>query len=337
MRGVPSLMRPRMTSSLPPAVSLGNRGPRVAALMWGGRWQIPQDWAKTCRPNFCVAVNPSSVAACCADASPAASTPKSSTPKRTTKRPAERIAALRFILNPPDIFFCKPTPAQCRAEGLDPEPGGLTGMRSGGASATICGWATRATGRRSVMPTQPFQKDGSLIELAQGIGADTLSIVCTGAHVRRRVKQSLKMERPNVAATCSCLRDPNSHGLKPPLPPATLAARRENTHPARGYQGGGCLEPRRQGRCLRLCCRHARGRSGDQHIGAGSLGPNSPGFPQYQVDCAIGGREPARLCAAHRLRQRPAPLRAHGGQGTGGAVEQAALSTAHDDRGPAPV
>jgi len=27
------------------------------------------------------------------------------------------------------------------------------------------------------MPTQPFQKDGSLIELAQGIGADTLSIV----------------------------------------------------------------------------------------------------------------------------------------------------------------
>src|SRR5262245_30732012 len=133
MRGVPSLMRPRMTSSLPPAVSFDNRGPKVRALICGGRWQIPQDWAKTCRPNFCVAVNPSSVAVCCADASPAASTPKSSTPKSSTpKRTAERIAALRFILNPPDFFFCKPTPAQCQAEGLDPEPGGLTGMRSGG-------------------------------------------------------------------------------------------------------------------------------------------------------------------------------------------------------------
>ena len=118
--------------------------------------------------------------------------PKSSTPKRTAERTAERIAALRFILNPPDIFFCKPTPAQCQAEGLDPEPGGVTGMRSGGASATICGWATRATGRRSVMPTQPFQKDGSLIKLAQEIGADTLSIVRADADEGRRAKQSLK-------------------------------------------------------------------------------------------------------------------------------------------------
>src|SRR5262249_15106666 len=98
MRGVPSLMRPRMTSSLPPAVSLDNRGPKVRALICGGRWQIPQDWAKTCRPNFCVAVNPSSVTACCADALP-------STPKRTTERTAERTAALRFILDPPDIAF----------------------------------------------------------------------------------------------------------------------------------------------------------------------------------------------------------------------------------------
>src|SRR6516225_3482930 len=104
-------------------------GGHCFCLICGGRWQIPQDWAKTCRPNFCVAVNLSSVAVCCADASPAASRPKSSTPERT----AERIAALRFILNPPDIFFCKPTPAQCQAEGLDPEPGGLTGMRSGGS------------------------------------------------------------------------------------------------------------------------------------------------------------------------------------------------------------
>src|SRR5262245_13718357 len=132
MRGVPSLMRPRMTSSLPPAVSFDNRGPKVRALICGGRWQIPQDWAKTCRPNFCVAVNPSSVAACCANAPPAASAPKRSTPEKTAERTAERFAAPRFILNPPDIFFCKPTPAQCQAEGLDPEPGGLTGMRSGG-------------------------------------------------------------------------------------------------------------------------------------------------------------------------------------------------------------
>src|SRR5262249_40845216 len=131
MRGVPSLMRPRMTSSLPPAVSLDKRGPKVRALICGGRGQIPQDWANTCRPHFCVAVNPSP--GCCADAPPAASTPKSSTPKSSTpERTAERIAALRFILNPPDIFFCKPTPAQCQAEGLDPERGGLTGMRSGG-------------------------------------------------------------------------------------------------------------------------------------------------------------------------------------------------------------
>src|SRR5262249_33007398 len=104
MRGVPSLMRPRMNSSLPPAVALDHRGPEGGALICGGRWQIPQDGAKTCRPNFCVAVNPSSVAACCAEASPAASTPKSSTPERM----AERIAALRFILNPPDIFFLQP-------------------------------------------------------------------------------------------------------------------------------------------------------------------------------------------------------------------------------------
>ena len=42
------------------------------------------------------------------------------------------------------------------------------------------------------MPTQPFQKDGSLIELAQGIGADTLSIVRADADEDRRAKQSLK-------------------------------------------------------------------------------------------------------------------------------------------------
>jgi hypothetical protein len=42
---------------------------------------------------------------------------------------ANRGAALH--LNPPDIrFFCKVTPARRQAEGLDPEQGGLTGMRS---------------------------------------------------------------------------------------------------------------------------------------------------------------------------------------------------------------
>src|SRR5215831_11312343 len=143
MRGVPSLMRPRITSSLPPAVSLDNRGPKVRALICGGRWQIPQDWAKTCRPNFCVAVKCSSVLACCADTPPAASTLKrmaERTPKRMAERTAERIAALRFILNPPDIaFFCKVTPARRQAEGLDPERGGLTGMRSGRGAISGCG------------------------------------------------------------------------------------------------------------------------------------------------------------------------------------------------------
>jgi hypothetical protein len=89
----------------------------VRALICGGRWQIPQDWAKTCRPNFCVAVKCSSVAACCADAPPAASTLKRAA-KRTPERTPERTAALRFILNPPDIaFFCKVTPARRQAEG----------------------------------------------------------------------------------------------------------------------------------------------------------------------------------------------------------------------------
>src|SRR5437660_2765270 len=133
MRGVPSLMRPRMTSSLPPAVSLDNRGPKVRALICGGRWQIPQDWAKTWRPNFCVALNPSSVAACCADALPAASAPK-----RTAERTAERTAALRFILDPPDIAFLQAYAGAAPSGRLDPERGGLTGMRSSGGPAP-CG------------------------------------------------------------------------------------------------------------------------------------------------------------------------------------------------------
>src|SRR5262249_16133003 len=129
MRGVPSLMRPRMTSSLPPAVSLDNRGPKVRALICGGRWQIPQDWAKTWRPNFCVAVNPSS--ACCADAPPTATAPKR-TAERTAKTTPERTGALRFILDPPDIAFLRAYAGAAPSGRLDPAQGGLTGMRSGG-------------------------------------------------------------------------------------------------------------------------------------------------------------------------------------------------------------
>src|SRR5262245_21592471 len=154
MRGVPSLMRPRMTSSLPPAVSFDNRGPKVRALICGGRWQIPQDWAKTCRPNFCVAVNPSSVAACCANASPAASTPKRMA-EGTAKRTAERIAALRFILNPPDILFFLQAYARAMPSGrLDPEPGGLTGMRSSGGAPAISGYGVGPDCRPSALVGQ---------------------------------------------------------------------------------------------------------------------------------------------------------------------------------------
>src|SRR5262249_36081099 len=168
MRGVPSLMRPRMTSSLPPAVSLDNRGPKVRALICGGRWQIPQDWAKTWRPNFCVAVNSSPVLACCADAPPAASTPK-----QTAERTAERIAALRFILDPPGIAFGEPTPARRQAEG----------STQNRAACPACVPVGERPKRR-------------LIELVQGIGAGTLPTVCAGAHAPRRVKRSLKMGCP---------------------------------------------------------------------------------------------------------------------------------------------
>src|SRR5438128_7813047 len=55
-----------MTSSLPPAVSLDNTGPKVRALIAGGRWHTPQDCAKTCRPRRCISLRSS--AACWADA-----------------------------------------------------------------------------------------------------------------------------------------------------------------------------------------------------------------------------------------------------------------------------
>jgi hypothetical protein len=77
----------------------------------------------------------------------------------TAERTAERTAALRVILNPPDIAFF----ASLRPRG---------GKRKGSAGADF--------------------RQRRLIELVQGIGAGTLSIVCAGAHAPRRVKQSLK-------------------------------------------------------------------------------------------------------------------------------------------------
>src|SRR5262249_4868003 len=56
---------------------------------------------------------------------------------------------------------------------------------------------------------------------------------------RRRVKQSLKMECPDVAATCFCLHDCNGHRVKPQLRAGPLAKRRQNTQPSRRDQDGG--------------------------------------------------------------------------------------------------
>lgn len=63
----------------------------------------------------------------------------------------------------------------------------------------------------------------------------------------------------------------------------------------------------------------------------------SRAFLNLKLDRRIGGREPTGLRAAHRLCERPAPLRADGGQGAGGALGQAALSAAHHGRGAAAV
>src|SRR6516162_6164989 len=112
-------------------------GGHCFCLICGGRWQIPQDWAKTCRPNFCVAVKCSSVPACCAVAPPAASTPK-----RAAEQTAERIAALRLILNPPDITFLQAYAGAASSGRLDLERGGLTGMRSGRGAISGCGQTT---------------------------------------------------------------------------------------------------------------------------------------------------------------------------------------------------
>src|SRR6516225_1420158 len=117
-------------------------GGHCFCLICGGRWQIPQDWAKTWRPNFCVAVNPSSVPACCADAPPAASTPK---------RMAERTAALRFIWILPTFAFLQAYAGTAASGRLDPERGGLTGMRFGRAAISGCGQTTDV----SIFPLVP--------------------------------------------------------------------------------------------------------------------------------------------------------------------------------------
>jgi 2-iminobutanoate/2-iminopropanoate deaminase len=88
------------------------------------------------------------------------------------------------------------------------------------------------------MPTQPFQKDGSLIALAQGIGADTLSIVRADAAEGRRAKQSLKtggsQMLPRLAFACvtaiamassfSFAQAPSPNGVKTLNPPGAIKA-----------------------------------------------------------------------------------------------------------------
>src|SRR6476646_821535 len=142
---------------------------------------------------------------------------------------------------------------------------------------------------------------------------------------------------PNVPATCSSLPDGHRHDIGSRPCAVTVAERRQDAQSSGRHQGRGHLEPRRQGRRLRVRRRHAGHRSGDQHIGPGSRGARASGLPQYQADRPIGGRKPAGLRARHRVCQRPASLRAHGRQGAGRALGQAALSAAHHGRGPAPV
>ena len=55
----------------------------------------------------------------------------------------------------------------------------------------------------------------------------------------RRVKQSLKMECPDVVAACFCLHDCDGHRVKCQLCAGTLAERRQNAQPSRRDQDGG--------------------------------------------------------------------------------------------------
>jgi hypothetical protein len=87
-----------------------------------------------------------------------------------------------------------------------------------------------------------------LIELAEGVAADTLSIVWADADEGRHVDNQSTQDAPNVTATCSSLRDCNSHRVKSQLRAGTLAKRCQNAQPSRCYQDGGHLESRRQGR-----------------------------------------------------------------------------------------
>jgi hypothetical protein len=74
----------------------------------------------------------------------------------TAKRTAERIAALRFILNPPDILFFLQAYARAMPSGrLDPEPGGLTGMRSSGGAPAISGYGVGPDKAREAADTHP--------------------------------------------------------------------------------------------------------------------------------------------------------------------------------------
>jgi 2-iminobutanoate/2-iminopropanoate deaminase len=52
-----------------------------------------------------------------------------------------------------------------------------------------------------------------------------------GAHAARRVRQSLTMGCPDVAATCFCLHDCNGHRIKSQLRAGTLAKRRQTLNP----------------------------------------------------------------------------------------------------------
>src|SRR5215472_934387 len=87
-----------------------------------------------------------------------------------------------------------------------------------------------------------------------------------------------------ITSSLSFAQAPSPNGVKTLNPPGAIKA--EGTWSLGARAGDFVFVAGMQG-----------GRSGDQHIGAGSLRANSPGFPQHQVDCAIGGREPARLRA----------------------------------------
>src|SRR5262245_64228072 len=88
------------------------------------------------------------------------------------------------------------------------------------------------------MPTQPFQKDGSLIELARGTGADTLSIIRVDADqgsAHKTITQDGGSQMlPRLALACvtaiamasslSFAQAPSPNGIKTLNPPGTIKA-----------------------------------------------------------------------------------------------------------------